>query len=196
MKLIVGLGNPGPEYANTRHNAGFLALERFARLHGLSGAKTRFHAGVIEGTVAGRGVMLMQPMTYMNRSGLAVGEAARFHRLEPADLMVVVDDFALPVGSIRIRGSGSHGGHNGLADVQRALGTDAYPRLRVGVGAPEVEGRRISQTEHVLGRFTDDQLAALSPVLDRSCDAIECWLADGLEAAMNRFNTRTTEKLN
>src|ERR1041385_4126537 len=147
MKLIVGLGNPGPEYANTRHNAGFMALDRLARKHGLWGAKTRFHAGVIEGSIAGQKVMLMQPMTYMNRSGLAVGEAARFHRLEPADVMVVVDDFALPLGSIRLRPSGSHGGHNGLADVQRALGTDGYPRLRIGVGAPEGDGPPVPQTE-------------------------------------------------
>lgn len=192
MKLIVGLGNPGPEYANTRHNAGFMALDRLARRHGLAGAKNKFHAGVIEGSIAGHRVMLMQPMTYMNRSGLAVGEAARFHRLEPADVMVVVDDFALPLGSVRLRASGSDGGHNGLADVKRALGTDAYPRLRIGVGAPEIDGRRIRQTDHVLGPFTEEQRAALSPALDAAADAVECWLTDGIEIAMTRFNKKKT----
>jgi peptidyl-tRNA hydrolase, PTH1 family len=195
MKLIVGLGNPGSEYASTRHNAGFMAVERLAQRHGMSGARNRFHAGVIEGSIAGQKVMLMQPMTYMNRSGLAVGEAARFHRLQPADILVVVDDLALSLGAVRLRGSGGPGGHNGLADVQRALGTEAYPRLRIGVGAPEIEGQRISQTDHVLGRFTDQQLEVLAPALDQAAAAVESWLSDGIELAMTRFNRKTTEEM-
>lgn len=188
MKLIVGLGNPGPEYANTRHNAGFMAIGRLAQRHGLRGAKEKFHARVIEGQVAGRRVMLMSPLTYMNRSGLAVGEAAAFHKIAPSGAMVIVDDFALPLGSIRLRASGGAGGHNGLADIERALGTIRYPRLRIGVGAPEIEGRPVGHVEHVLGPFTDEQRKLLDPALDSACDAVECWLRQGIDLAMTRFN--------
>lgn len=191
MKLIVGLGNPGGEYADTRHNAGFMAIERLAERHGLSGSKTRFHARVIEAAVRGNKVMLMQPMTYMNRSGLAVGEAARFFQLAAQDVIVLSDDFALPLGAVRLRASGGSGGHNGLADVQRALGTDTYPRLRIGVGSPQVNDRPIGHVDHVLGRFTDDQLHTLQPALQTAADAVETWLTDGLDAAMNRYNKKT-----
>lgn len=191
MKLIVGLGNPGSEYANTRHNAGFMAVQHLARKHGLAGAKTNFHAQVLEGLMGGHKAMLMQPMTYMNRSGLAVGEATRFYRLGPADVIVLVDDFALPLGTVRLRGSGGAGGHNGLADVQRALGTDVYPRLRIGVGSPQVNGQPIPHIDHVLGKFTDDQLHALQPALESAAQAVETWLTEGLEASMNRYNKNT-----
>ena len=184
MKLIVGLGNPGPEYAQTRHNAGFMVVERLANRLGLSGAKTKFHAGVLEGRMAGEKVVLMQPMTYMNRSGLAVGEAASFFKLEPSDVLVVVDEVQLPVGRIRLRACGSAGGHNGLTDIQRALGTTAYPRLRVGIDPPG----RAPQVDYVLGRFTEEQRQALDPALDKACDAIECWAAEGIEKAMSLHN--------
>lgn len=189
MKLIVGLGNPGPQYAATRHNAGFMVLERLAHRHGLGGAKTKFHAGVIETNLAGQRATLMQPTTYMNRSGLAVGEAARFYKLDPGDLMVVVDDAALPVGTIRIRPGGSSGGQKGLEDIRRTLGTDRYPRLRVGVGEPFAGDRRIRLTDYVLGPFTDEQRTALDPALDTACEALETWLTDGVDQAMNRYNT-------
>lgn len=191
MKLIVGLGNPGSEYRQTRHNAGFMALDKLADRHSFPSPKAKFHAQVNEGSIRGERVMLMQPQTYMNRSGLAVGEAAGFFKLSPADLMVVVDDTALPVGAIRIRSSGSAGGHNGLADIQRALGTDAYPRLRIGIGAPEVEGRKIPQHQYVLSAFTEAQMRKLLVALQRAADALETWIADGLDAAMNRFNVKT-----
>ncbi|MEX0774963.1 MAG: aminoacyl-tRNA hydrolase [Phycisphaeraceae bacterium] len=184
MKLIVGLGNPGTEYAQTRHNAGFMALDRLATRHGLTGPRTRFHAGVLEGPIAGGKCLLMQPMTYMNRSGLAVGEAVAFHKLEPRDLIIVVDDVALPCGRIRLRAEGSAGGHNGLSDVQRALGSTAYPRLRIGIDAPD----RIPQHDYVLGRFTVVQLEQLKPALDAACDAIECWIKDGIDKAMTLYN--------
>lgn len=191
MKLIVGLGNPGTDYARTRHNAGFMAVERLANRHGLAsggtsggGVKSKFHAGVLEGRIAGHKVVLMQPMTYMNRSGLAVGEAAAFYKLDPADIMVIVDDAALDLGTLRLRAEGSPGGHNGLADIERALSTPVYPRLRIGVGP---QGRA-PRKDFVLGRFTDDQLADLDPVLNRAADAIECWLSDGIEKAMSLHN--------
>lgn len=184
MKLIVGLGNPGAEYEKTRHNAGFMVVDRLATRHGLSGARMKFHSGVIEGRIAGQGCALLQPMTYMNRSGQAVAEAIGFFKLEPSDVMIVVDDVALPVGRIRLRADGSAGGHNGLADIQRALGGAAYPRLRVGIDAPG----RVAQRDYVLGRFTAEQLDAVAPAIERACDAIECWLTDGIDKAMNLYN--------
>ncbi|MEM7627543.1 MAG: aminoacyl-tRNA hydrolase [Planctomycetota bacterium] len=185
MKLIVGLGNPGTEYAKTRHNAGFMVLERLAHRHGLTGPKHKFHAGVLEGRINLHKVMLMQPMTYMNRSGLAVGEAAAFYKLDPEDILIVVDEVALDLGQLRLRASGSPGGHNGLKDLERALGTRDYPRLRVGIGPKPT---RVPQVDFVLGRFTEDQLADLDPVLTRACDCIESWLEDGIEKAMTKFN--------
>lgn len=184
MKLIVGLGNPGKEYEKTRHNAGFMVLERLANRHGLIGPKTKFHAGVLEGIIADQKVMLMQPVTFMNRSGLAVGEAASFYKLEPEDILVVVDDLALDCGQTRLRGSGSAGGHNGLTSVEKSLGTRDYPRLRIGI---DPRGR-VPQVDYVLGRFTEDQLDRLEPALYRACDCVESWLRDGLELAMTRYN--------
>lgn len=186
MKLIVGLGNPGPEYAKTRHNAGFMVVDRLATRWGLAGARTRFHAGVLEGPVAGERALVMQPMTYMNRSGLAVAEAKTFYKLEPADVLVVVDDVALPVGRIRLRGEGSAGGHNGLTDIERSLGTQAYPRLRVGIDAPGMAKQR----DYVLGRFSPEQVKDLEPAIDTACDCIESWIKQGLEKTMSLYNAK------
>ncbi len=194
MKLIVGLGNPGSEYAKTRHNVGFMAVDRLATRHGLSQPRARFHAGCLEGHIAGQRVMLMQPTTYMNRSGQAVGEAARFFKLDPAAIMVVVDETALPTGAIRIRPGGGDGGHNGMADIIRRLGGDAFPRLRLGIGEPEVDGRPIAQRDYVLGRFTDAQAAEIDAALDRAADALECWVGRGLDAAMNQYNVRRGDR--
>lgn len=190
MKLIVGLGNVGSQYAQTRHNAGFMVVQQLAERHGLTGAKARFHASVLEGMIGTEKVMLMLPTTLMNRSGLAVAEAARFHRIEPSQVMIVVDDTALPTGAIRIRPNGGAGGHNGLADVQRALGTDAYPRLRVGIDAPVVNGYKVVLSDYVLTPFTDQQRFMLTPALTRACEALECFVTRGLETAMNMFNTK------
>jgi PTH1 family peptidyl-tRNA hydrolase len=188
MKLIVGLGNPGAEYAGTRHNAGFMVLERLARRHGLSSPRTKFHAALLEWNADTDKVLLMQPTTYMNRSGRAVGEAANFYKLPPSQVLVVVDETALPVGRIRLRPGGGDGGHNGLADIHRALGTGEYPRLRVGVGAPVVGEQSIPKRDYVLSRFTDEQKVDLEPALDRAADAAETWARQGIDAAMNRYN--------
>jgi PTH1 family peptidyl-tRNA hydrolase len=197
MKLIVGLGNPGPEYAKTRHNAGFMLVDKLAMRHHLSGAKHKFHAGVLDGELlVGQPMrpercVLMQPTTYMNRSGLAVGEAVQFYKLDPQqDLLVLVDDLALDVGTIRLRGSGSAGGQNGLADIQRALGTNKYPRLRIGIGPNAVNGHKVPQKDFVLSRFTDDQEAELDKALDKGVKCIESWLTDGLEKTMSVFNAK------
>ncbi|MCC7203672.1 MAG: aminoacyl-tRNA hydrolase [Phycisphaeraceae bacterium] len=187
MRLIVGLGNPGPEYNQTRHNAGFMVLDRLAQRHHLLAdqrPKLRFHAAAIEGTISGQRCLLLEPQTYMNRSGLCVQEAAAFYKIPAQELLVVVDDVALPAGKLRLRAGGSPGGHNGLADIERALGTAEYPRLRVGVDAPG----RVPQADYVLSRFTPDQMAQVTPALETACDVIECWLGEGIATAMNRFN--------
>lgn len=196
MKLIVGLGNPGPEYAKTRHNVGFMLADRLATRHNLTGAKHKFHSGVLDGEVIAGGTMtphrciLMQPMTYMNRSGLAVGEAVSFYKLDPAsDVLVLVDDLALDCGVIRLRAGGSAGGHNGLTDIERALGTRDYPRLRIGI---DPKGR-IPQKDYVLGRFTADQWSRTDEALDRGTKCIEMWLSEGLEKAASLFNAKAAE---
>ena len=184
MKLIVGLGNPGPDYAKTRHNVGFMAVDRLAQRHGLSGAKTKFHAGVLEGPVAGEKCLLMQPVTYMNRSGKAVAEAANFYKLALDDVLIIVDDVALPCGKLRLRKSGSAGGHNGLTDIERALGSNAYPRLRIGIDPPG----RIPQVDYVLGKFTREQQDQIDQALDKACDMVESWIGEGIEKTMSVFN--------
>lgn len=192
MKLIVGLGNPGKRYEATRHNVGFMVVDRLVRQRSLDGPRNRFHADTFQGLFDHESVMLLKPQTFMNRSGLAVGEAARFFKLDPADVLVIVDDVALPAGSIRLRGSGGAGGHNGLASVQQALGTQNYPRLRIGVDEPRIEGRRINQADYVLSPFTDEQRQKMDTAggaLDNAAAAAACWATEGLDPAMTRYNT-------
>ena len=188
MHLIVGLGNPGLQYRQTRHNAGFMVLDRLAERHGLGNARRRFDAGVIEGFLHVGGtdhrVILAQPETFMNRSGTTVRQALHFHKLPPERMLVVVDDIALPCGKIRLRATGSAGGHNGLKDIERTLASRDYPRLRVGVDPPG----RIPQVDYVLGKFTPEQRDALAPALDEACQAIETWVARGIDAAMTSVN--------
>lgn len=190
MKLIVGLGNPGPEYDNTRHNVGFVVLDRLARRYASppgAVARSKFHGAVLDAEIDGEKVMLLKPLTYMNRSGQAVAEAASFYKLDPAkDLLVIVDDVALPCGSIRLRPEGSAGGHNGLLDIEQKLGTTAYPRLRIGIDSRG----QIPQKEYVLGRFRPDQLEAIEPALEDAVAAAACWATRGIEEAMNRFNRK------
>lgn len=186
MKLIVGLGNPGPEYAKTRHNAGWMVLDQLEKRFNVdTNAKSQFHAAATQGNIAGEKVLILRPQTFMNRSGLSVGEAVNFFKLDPQqDLMVLVDDIALTTGNIRLRASGSAGGHNGLSDIQRALGTPNYPRLRIGIDAPG----RVRQSDYVLGRFSPEQLTKLDDALNMSVDALECWIKLGLTKAMTRYN--------
>ncbi len=213
MKLIVGLGNPGQQYERTRHNAGFMTLDRLSARHAPRGiARSRFQGLTIEARLATRlqstgwtakptdtpspqssseediRLLLLKPMTYMNRSGFSIVEAVHYYKIEPArDLLVVVDEVALDVGEIRLRPKGSPGGHNGLADIQRALATDEYPRLRIGIGPRGV----IPQVDYVLGRFTDEQQQMLTPAIESAADACEVWAREGVDAAMNRFNTKS-----
>ncbi|RMH26497.1 MAG: aminoacyl-tRNA hydrolase [Planctomycetota bacterium] len=190
MKVIVGLGNPGPEYERTRHNAGFLVVDELARRRAPGGApRGRFHALTYDATLRAGDesarALLLKPTTYMNRSGLAVAEAVRFYKLAPAeDLLVIVDDVDLPAGSIRLRAGGGTGGHNGLADIEQRLGTGGYARLRVGVGREGVRRR----PGDVLARFSDDEWAAVAPAIERAADAAEDWAVAGVVHAMNTFN--------
>jgi PTH1 family peptidyl-tRNA hydrolase len=187
MKLIIGLGNPGNEYERTRHNAGFMAIDRLAQRNGMGGdsGRSRFHSLIVEGPVAGERCVLMKPMTYMNRSGLSVGEAVNFYKLDAStDIIVLVDDVALPIGRIRLRGDGSAGGHNGLKDVQRVVGSNVYPRLRIGIDPPG----RVPQVDYVLQRFSESQLRELDTALDAAVDAVACWIQEGIDKAMTRFN--------
>lgn len=195
MKLIVGLGNPGPEYDRTRHNVGFMAVDMLCARHAPGQLpRSRFGGLAVEAQVSPRGggdrperCLLLKPMTYMNRSGRCVSEAVHFYKLDPAaDLFVIVDDIYLPTGAIRIRASGGAGGHNGLEDVQRALGTEGYARCRIGVDRPAFA----DQADWVLGRLSEQEMALVGPAIEKACDAAETWATCGVDAAMNRFNQR------
>jgi PTH1 family peptidyl-tRNA hydrolase len=192
MKLIVGLGNPGLEYDRTRHNVGFEAIDRIARRTvdpARAIAKSRFSGSLLEGETGGEKLLLLKPLTYMNRSGQAVAEAIRFFKLDPTkDLLVLVDDLALPCGTIRLRPDGSAGGHNGLADIEQKLGSSKYPRCRIGIDLPG----QIPQKDYVLGRFRPDQQPLVESALDQAVLASLAWATSSIEAAMNRFNVSTT----
>lgn len=189
MKLIVGLGNPGPKYAGTRHNVGFDVVDDLARRWQIGMGAEKFHAWFGVGDYSGERVGLMKPTTYMNRSGQAVLAAGQFYKLELTDLMVVVDDLALPVGKIRIRKSGSSGGHNGLEDIVARVGSDAWCRLRIGIGA-----RTGDPKVYVLGEFDESEKPVIQAAIKKAADAVECWVAQGPDQAMNKFNVGPDEK--
>jgi peptidyl-tRNA hydrolase, PTH1 family len=197
MRLVVGLGNPGSEFVATRHNVGWEAVDQLALRLGWLGKKeefnrvgrSKFEGLSLDGSVSAGGanekLLLLKPTTFMNDSGRSVQAAMAFYQLSPAELMVVLDDLALPCGKIRIRAGGSSGGHNGLKDIQRAIGTDEYPRLRIGIDAAPL---RIPGRDYVLGRFTDEQRKAVDPAIDRAAAAILKWIENGIEPAMTQFN--------
>src|SRR6059036_1068559 len=165
--LIVGLGNPGPKYTRTRHNAGFRVVERLAkRWQATWGTDEKFNSRLANAEHAGRKVLLCEPETYMNRSGAAVGKLAEYFRVPPGQLLVAVDDADLPLGEIRLRPQGASGGHHGLESIEQHLGRRHYPRLRIGIGRTQSAVREI--TDHVLGRFRAEEAAVLEKVLDRA----------------------------
>ena len=186
MKLVAGLGNPGSAYEGNRHNVGWWVVDRLAYDWRFGGFELHAHALVSRGEVEGANVLLLKPITYMNLSGAAIRPVVERKRLDVSrDLLVVVDDAALPVGRVRFRAGGSAGGHNGLASVASVLGTTEYPRLRLGVGVPP-EGYRLK--DWVLSDMAaedEDEIVALLPALT---GAIGLWIRDGIEAAMNQFN--------
>ena len=187
MKLVVGLGNPGKRYARSRHNVGFRVLEAVAERARAGVVEERFAGRYAECALAGERVGLLAPDTFMNRSGEAVAEAlAALPEVDPAaDLLVVFDDADLPLGRLRLRGRGSSGGHNGLADVLARLGSEGVPRLRFGIGRPLVPTGTV---EFVLAPFAEDEEPLLARALPRAADAVACFVGEGIAAAMNRFN--------
>jgi len=196
VKLIVGLGNPGLQYERTRHNVGFMTVDRLADRHARAAIpRGRFNAVTIEASLPGPGgqeekCLLVKPTTYMNRSGLAVADVVRFYKVDPvADILILVDDLYLPCGTIRLRDSGSAAGHNGLADIQRCLGSDRYARCRIGIDPPV----QIPQADYVLGRFTDDQWPLVDTAISKAADAAELFVRSGMTAAMNKFNGKTED---
>ncbi len=191
MKIIVGLGNPTAQYEKTRHNAGFIAVDRLAQRHAVGEIpRSRFQSACVEARIGGQKCLLMKPTTYMNRSGQAVGEAVRFYKLQPAeDLIVVVDELAFPVGHVRVRAKGGTAGHNGLKSIDGILGGADYPRVRIGIGSKPA---MMNQADWVLSRVTEDEWPDFDRSIGKAADAVESILADGIDNAMNRHNERLT----
>ncbi len=183
--LIVGLGNPGKAYDETRHNIGFRVLRAYAQKKGLAFRQTSgFAAELAQGNFEGKKIVLLLPLTYMNSSGEAVRVCQQYFEIAHENLLVVCDDIALPFGRLRFRAKGSSGGHNGLKSIEQHLGTSEYPRLRVGIG--EQIGEAL--TEHVLGKFTSEEKQNLPQVIENATEAVESWLSLGIEGAMRAFN--------
>lgn len=186
IRLIAGLGNPGAEYANTRHNIGFLVLDRFAAQVGSTWERsTKWGALVAKHA----NTFLVKPMTYMNRSGEPLRAVADFYKIGPGGILVVLDDLALPLGRLRLRSSGSSGGHNGLESMLVQFGTDAIPRLRIGIGAAPRDGG----VDYVLSRFYEEEKPLVRSTIDRAVDAVKCAIDNGLVSAMNNFNKSEEE---
>jgi peptidyl-tRNA hydrolase, PTH1 family len=183
LHMVVGLGNPGAKYEHTRHNIGFVVIERFAERHSLVFKGSKHHADIARGTVAGTPVVLAMPLTFMNESGFAVRRLLSYYKVPPANLLVVCDDLDLPFGRLRIRTEGSSGGNGGLKSIIQELGTESFVRLRVGIDRPTGHGR-----VYVLQKFPPEQERVLTALSDIACDAIETILSEGADVAMNRFN--------
>ena len=188
--LIVGLGNPGPQYVASRHNIGFRCLERLAAAHDLAFHKRQKQAQVARGTIHGQPVILAKPQTFMNESGRAVVPLAHFYRVVLERLLVVYDDLDLPLGAVRLRPEGGSGGHKGMRSVIEHLGSQDFPRLRIGIGRPP---GRMDPAAYVLQDFSADEEPLLEGTLERAVVAIETWLREGIEAAMEQCNRRPGE---
>ena len=184
-KLIIGLGNPGKEYEGTRHNIGFAVVEAFAKQHGIAVAKRDFQALIGDGRVGDARVFVMKPQTFMNLSGQSVAAFLRMKPLELSEILVVTDDISLPLGKLRLRAEGSAGGHNGLKSLIAHLHGQTFPRLRFGVGAPRDPSVQI---DFVLGRFGRSEQAEVEDGIARAVAALDLWLAEGIQPAMNQFN--------
>ncbi|NUM52147.1 MAG: aminoacyl-tRNA hydrolase [Candidatus Hydrogenedentes bacterium] len=185
MKLIVGLGNPGQQYRNTRHNVGFRVLDEVAVRLGVRFDQEKYDGLLAIASHEGERLMLLKPLTYMNLSGTSVAKAARNRVPEPENVLVVLDEIQLPLGTVRIREKGSHGGHNGLRSVVEHLGTQEFPRLRIGVGEKKADQ---DLSDHVLSTFAPEEKPDVERALALAADAVLCCVTDGVAAAMNRFN--------
>ena len=184
--LLVGLGNPGTQYENTRHNVGFLVADELAERQNAPIQRLKFKALTNLLTISGEKVLVMKPVTYMNLSGEAVRQAVDFYKIPPERVLVVSDDTALAVGRLRIRKGGSAGGHNGLKNIIQHLGTDQFPRVRVGVG--EKPHPDYDMADWVLGKFQGEDRKAIDAAVKRAADAVECLIGEGPDRAMNKFN--------
>lgn len=187
--LIVGLGNPGAEYHETRHNAGWMVLDTFAEKKGVTFDDKRY-GFVAETSLRGRKLFLLKPTTYMNLSGNAVRYWLNKENIDNVRLLVISDELALPVGTIRLKGKGSNGGHNGLGHIQQLIGQD-YARLRIGIGNAFNQG---GQVDWVLGKFSAEEREALDPCIEQACDVIESFVMQGVERTMNQYNNKKQAK--
>lgn len=184
--LICGLGNPGSKYRGTRHNVGYMVVDELAGRHRMRLNQEKFDGHVADGRVAGARVTLLEPQTYMNRSGKAVSAAANFYKLDPEEIIVVHDDIDLEVGRLKVKSGGGHGGHNGLRDIVGKLGQKGFTRLRIGVGRPDHR----SVSDWVLSRFSSEEQTVIDRVCREAADAIEVVLSEGPTEAQNKFNGR------
>lgn len=187
MKLIVGLGNPGVQYATTRHNIGFEAVDTLAEMHHISVNRSKFKALIGEGTIGGEKVVLMKPQTYMNLSGEAVGSCSSWYKISTDDIIIIYDDVSLEVGQLRLRKSGSAGGHNGMKSIIAHLSTDKFPRVKVGVGQ-KPSGWDLA--DYVLGHFSEEEMKELSPRLKDVAGAVEMIIKQDVDTAMNSYNSK------
>ena len=192
MKLVAGLGNPGPRYAESRHNIGYLVVDELARRWAADVSRyDRDFEGLIgEAQAEGQRVLLLKPMTFMNLSGRSVAAVRRFYKLATQDVLVIYDDLDLPVGQLRVRAGGSAGGHIGMTDVLQQLATDEVPRVRIGIGKVHPS----ATVEYVLSRFEPDERPLMEAALTTAADAATCWLRAGIDAAMNQFNRRPRDR--
>jgi peptidyl-tRNA hydrolase, PTH1 family len=181
IRLIAGLGNPGREYEQTRHNIGFLVVDRLAAQFGSTWEKSSKWGAI---SAKCRKMILVKPMTYMNRSGEPLGAIGQFYKIEPPEILIVLDDLALPPGRLRLRARGGAGGHNGLESILAQFGTEEIPRLRIGIGAPPRDG----SVDYVLSRFFDEEKALVASTIDRAAEAVKWAIDKGLVSAMNNFN--------
>lgn len=191
MKLIVGLGNIGREYANTRHNIGFMVVDELAKRLGLSFNKEDRHAMYTEFRNPEK-IIIIKPTTYMNLSGIAVGEYANFYHIDPEDIAVISDDMDLPVGHIRIRKKGSAGGHNGLKSIMQHLGTEDFPRFKIGIGHPDRNNKAV--VDHVLHPFQGEDKTAIDEAVKKMADALSDWLKEDIDLVMQNYNTKKAKK--
>ncbi|MGL4552436.1 MAG: aminoacyl-tRNA hydrolase [Gemmataceae bacterium] len=189
MRVVVGLGNPGKQYHGTRHNVGFAVVDGLATAPNAGRFQSRFSAQVAELVEGNEKLLLVKPETFMNLSGRSVRQVIDFYQIEPADVLVVCDDVNLPLGRLRARAKGSHGGHNGLRDIQNHLGTQEYPRLRVGVGGAD-KGEMV---DHVLSRFKPAERPVIEGAVLAAMQAVGVWANQGVEVCMNRFNADSKE---
>lgn len=186
MYLVAGLGNPEKKYEKTRHNIGFDAVISYASKHLIDLSKNKFKAFFGEGNISGEKVFIALPQTYMNLSGDSIAEFASFYKIPPENIIIVHDDISLAPGRLRIRAKGSAGGHNGLKSIISRLGSDNFARIKIGVGAPRHEDCDLA--DFVLGKFSDDEIKLLKPVVENVCEAIDCIITQNIDRAMNKYN--------